>query len=151
MKPLLVFTLDDWRCALHLATVETAYRAVAITPLPSAPDIVLGIVNVRGTVLPIIDLRKCFGLPAKPLSPAHHIIVGHTARRPVALLVDTLEGVVECAEQKIAAADGIVPGMGYVEGVALLDGGMILINDLDNLLSLEQEFMLDGAMAEVAP
>lgn len=147
MTTLLIFTLDDWQCALHISTVERTYRAVAITPLPDAPDIVLGIVNVRGVVLPVVNLRKRFRLPDKDLAPSDHLVIAHTARRPVALVVDGVTGVIECADQDIAAADAIAPGMEYVEGVLRLKDGMILIHDLDKFLSLEEEVALDSAMA----
>ena len=146
MITLLIFTLDDWQCALHISSVERTYRAIAITSLPEAPDIVLGIVNVRGAVLPVINLRKRFRLPKKELVPSNHLVIAHTSRRTVALIVDGVAGVIECAEQEIAAADAIVPGMEYVEGVLKLRDGMLLIHDLDSFLSLEEEVALDRAM-----
>ena len=146
MVTLLTFMLDDRICALPLATVERTDRAVAVTPLPQAPDIVIGIVNVRGVVQPVIDLRRRFRLSSKRLSPNDHLIIGHTSRRPVALLVDSVAGVVECAQQDIAAADAVLPGMEFVSGIVRLKDGMILIHDLDRCLSLEEEAALDRAM-----
>lgn len=146
MIALLVFTLDDWKCALPLSAVERTYRAVAVTALPGAPDIVMGIVNVRGIVHPVINLRGCFRLPQKVLSPSDNLVIGHTSKRPVALVVDGIAGVIECARQEIAAADTILPGMEYVSGVARLRDGMILIHDLDRFLSLEEEAVLDRAL-----
>lgn len=146
MITLLTFMLDDWTCALPIAAVERTYRAVAVTPLPKAPDIVMGIVNVRGMVQPVIDLRRRFQLPPRRLSPNDHLIIGHTSRRSVALVVDSLADVVECTQQDIAAADDILPGMEFVSGIARLKDGMILIHDLDRCLSLEEETALDQAM-----
>lgn len=146
MVTLLTFRLDDWICALPLAAVERTYRAVAVTPLPQAPDIVMGVVNIRGVVQPVIDLRRRFQLPSRRLSPNDHLIIGHTSRRPVALVVDNVAGVVECAQQDIAAADAILPGMEFVSGIVRLKDGMILIHDLDRCLSLEEEAVLDQAM-----
>lgn len=146
MITLLTFMLDDWTCALPIAAVERTYRAVAVTPLPKAPDIVMGIVNVRGMIQPVIDLRRRFQLPPRRLSPNDHLIIGHTSRRSVALVVDSLADVVECTQQDIAAADDILPGMEFVSGIARLKDGMILIHDLDRCLSLEEETALDQAM-----
>ncbi len=146
MTSLLVFTLDDWKCALPLASVERSYRAVAVTPLPGAPAKVMGIVNVHGVVHPVINLRHCFRLPPRALSPADHLIIGHTTRRNVALVVDSIAGVIECARQEIATADTILPGMEYVSGIVRLKDGMILIHDLDSFLSLEEENVLDQAL-----
>lgn len=146
MVALLTFMLDDWKCALPLSAVERTYRAVAVTSLPKAPDVVMGVVNVRGVVHPVIDLRRCFRLPQKTLSPSDHLIIGHTSKRPVALVADNVSNVIECPSQEIAAADAILPGMEYVTGVAKLKDGMILIHDLDKFLSLEDEAALDQAM-----
>lgn len=146
MTSLLVFTLDDWKCALPLSSVERSYRAVAVTPLPGAPAKVMGIVNVHGVVHPVINLRHCFRLLPRALSPADHLIIGHTTRRNVALVVDSITGVIECARQEIATADTILPGMEYVSGIVRLKDGMILIHDLDSFLSLEEENILDQAL-----
>lgn len=140
---LLTFLLDDWKCALDISWVDRAYRAVAVTPVPEAPAIVLGIVNVRGMVLPVVNLRGRFHLPEKQLTSSAHFIVAHTPRRSVVLVVDSIDSVMECDEQDIIAADAILPGMEHVEGVLRLKDGMILIHDLGSLLSLEEEAQLD--------
>ena len=119
---------------------------MAVTPLPGAPAKVMGIVNVHGVVHPVINLRQCFQLPPRALSPADHLIIGHTSRRNVALVVDSIAGVIECARQEIATADTILPGMEYVSGIVRLKDGMILIHDLDSFLSLEEENVLDQAL-----
>jgi purine-binding chemotaxis protein CheW len=146
---LLAFTLDDWRCALELSTVERVYRAVAVTPLPDAPDIVLGVVNVRGVVLPVINIRRRFRLPEKNLTPDNRLIIAHSTGYLVALVVDDVTDVVECAEKDITSAGAIVPGMEYVEGVARLKDGMILIHDLARFLSLEEKAVLEQALEAV--
>ncbi len=143
---LLVFTLDDWRCALELSTVEKVYRAVAVTPLPDAPDIVLGVVNVRGVVLPVVDIRRRFRLPEKNLTPDDQLIVAHSSGRLVVLAVDSVTDVIECSGQDITSASAIAPGMEYVEGVARLKDGMILIHNLARFLSLEEVVALDHAL-----
>lgn len=149
MPALLVFTLNDWRCALPLAAVAATHRAVAVTALPGAPYKVMGIINVRGTVLPAIDLRTCFGFARQPLSPDQHIVLGRTSRRPVALIVDGISGVIECAQDAVAAAGDVLPGLESIEGVVKLEDGMVLIHDLDRFLSLEEAAALDHAMEDI--
>jgi purine-binding chemotaxis protein CheW len=61
--PLVVFTLDARRYAVPLSTVERIIRAVEITPLPQAPEIVLGVINVQGRIIPVVNTRKRFRLP----------------------------------------------------------------------------------------
>lgn len=143
---LLIFRLDNWKCALHISTVDRVYRAVAITALPETPEIVLGIINVRGNILPAINLRSRFHLPPKALTPSAQLIVARMQRRPVALIVDSVEDVIECDEREIVSAHSILPGMEHVQGVLRLKDGMILIQDLDSLLSLEEEALMDKAL-----
>ena len=143
---LLVFTLDDWRCALELSCVERTYRAVAITPLPDAPDVVLGIVNISGVIVPVIDIRLRFGLPSKILTPDDLFIIARASGRPAALIVDEVTGVIECSGKDITSASDIVPGIKHVEGVVRLKDGMILIHDLARFLLLEEKAALEQAL-----
>ncbi len=142
-----VFTLDGQRYALHLFAVERIIRVVEITPLPKAPEIVLGIINVGGQIIPVIDMRKSFRLPERELNLSDVLITAQTSRRTVALVADATGGVIEGSEQGVTAAGEILPHLEYVKGVVKLKDGMILINDLEKFLSLEEEKALDGAMS----
>lgn len=143
---LLIFRLDNLKYALRISSVDRAYSAVAITSLPECPEIVLGIINVHGNVLPVINLRSRFQLPQKTLTPSAYLIAAHTRQRAVVLVVDNVEDVIEYDEQEIISAQSVVPNIGYVEGVIKLKDEMILIHDLDSLLSLEDEAQLDRAL-----
>ncbi|MGC2423551.1 MAG: chemotaxis protein CheW [Nitrospirota bacterium] len=145
---LLVFSLDDKRYALHLTTVQTVVRAVESTPLPKAPDIVTGIVNMHGNVIPLVNVRKRFRLPERDIGLSDHLIVAQTARRAVALIADNVEGVIEHPDEWITAPETIMPQMEYIEGVAKLADGMVLIHDLDRFLSLDEEKALNDALKE---
>lgn len=148
---LLAFALDRQRYALPLSSVENSIRAVEITPLPKAPPIVKGVINVHGRVIPVIDVRKRFGLPQRELGPSDHLIIAHTPKRRVALVVDRVVGVMEKAEQDIVKAEAVVPHTGYVAGVLKLPDGLILIHDLAGFLSLDEETALNNALKESGP
>ena len=143
---LVVFTLDDCRYGLHLAAVERVVRIVDITPLPKAPAIVSGVVNVQGRVIPVVDVRSRFRLPEREPTLSDQLVIARTSRRPVALVADRVTDVVDVPDQDVAAAETILPGMQYVEGVLKLADGMILIHDLGSFLSLEEAVSLDNAM-----
>ena len=145
---LVVFALDEQRYALHLAAVERILRLVEVIPLPKAPDIVLGVVNVHGTVVPVVNVRRRFHLPELEADPTHRLILTHTARRPVALVVDKAEGVIETDRDEVTGAEGILPRLEYVEGVVKLPDGLVLIHDLDLFLSLDEERELERILAE---
>jgi purine-binding chemotaxis protein CheW len=141
-----VFILEAQRYALHLSTVDRVVRAVHITPLSMAPNIVLGIVNMQGRVIPVINMRRRFRLPERGIALTDQLIVARTARRPVALLADAVMDVVECSEEALIAAQSIVPAVEYLEGVVKLMDGLVLVHDLDTFLSLEEEDSLDRAL-----
>ena len=143
---IIIFTLDDQRYGLPLPAVERVVRMVDITPLPKAPDNVLGIINMQGRVIPVINMRRRFRLPEWELALTDQLIIAHTARRPVALVADAVTDVHEYAEQEAVAAQDILPGVEYVAGVVKLENGLILIHDMDKFLSLEEDAQLDRAL-----
>lgn len=141
-----VFILDAQRYALHLSAVDRVVHMVHITPLLKAPDIVFGVVNIQGRVIPVIDVRRRFRLPAREIVLADQLIVAHTARRTVALVADAVMDVVECSEQSLIAAESILPAVEYLEGVVKLKDGLILVHNLDTFLSLEEDNSLYRAL-----
>lgn len=145
-KQLVVFTLDQQRYALYLSTVDRVVLTVEVTPLPKAPAIVLGVINIQGEIIPVINIRKRFHLTDQELKVSDHIVIAHTSRRAVALIVDAVSGILELSEERIVAAERILPRTEYVEGVVKLEDGLVLIHDLDKFLSLGEERELDGAM-----
>jgi purine-binding chemotaxis protein CheW len=143
---LVSFILGEQRYALPLQVVKRVLRVVEITPLPKAPDIVLGVVNLQGKVLPVINLSKRFRLPEREVSLSDQLIVAQTLQRPVALLVDEVTGVIEASTKSVTQSDAILAGTEFISGVMRSHDGMILIHDLESCLSLEEERRLDDAM-----
>lgn len=142
------FKLDDQKYALFLSAVMRIIRVVEITILPKAPEIVLGVINMHGLIIPVFDIRKRFRLPQREIQLDHQLIVGTTSKRTVALLVDSVSDVIDIPEEKIIAGKKILPGMEYVEGVVRTEDGMILIHDLEQFLFLQEEKALHEAMEE---
>lgn len=147
---LVLFSLDAQRYALPLVVVERVLRAVEVTPLPKAPSIVLGVIDVGGRVLPVLNLRQRFGLPEREIAPADQFLMAHASQRPVALAIDEAQGMIERPETEILNAAGIVPGLEHIRGLVKLDGGLVLIQDLERVLSLDEARILNEAMEEVA-
>ena len=146
LSQLVAFTLDGQFYALRLESVESTVRAVEVTPLPKSPEIVLGVINLRGKIVPVLDIRTRFGLPKRQPQLTDHLVVAQTAKRTVAIGVDSVSGVVQRRRQDITKAERIVPGLEYVQGVAKLQDGMLLIHDLDKFLSLDEEKQLQDAL-----
>jgi purine-binding chemotaxis protein CheW len=142
----LAFFLDEQRYALHLSIVEMVARMVHITPLPDAPGIVRGVVNVRGKVVPVVNLRQRFNLPKREILLTDWLIFANTERRLVGLIADAVIGVVECPEDCVIPTDMILPATKYLEGVIKFEDGLVLIQNLGEFLSLEEEKSLDVAL-----
>jgi purine-binding chemotaxis protein CheW len=120
---------------------------VCITPVSSAPDILLGIVNLEGRVIPVVDVRRRFYLPKREISPSDRLIFARAERRCVALVADTVTGVIECSDDSLISGERILPGLRHVQGIIKFEDGLILIHNLDKFLSLEEEASLDLALA----
>jgi purine-binding chemotaxis protein CheW len=140
--------LDERSFCLYLSQVEKVISACEVTPLPGAPEIVLGVINLHGNVIPVVNVRKRFRLADKEIDLSDRLIMARTKTREVALLVDIVGEVIKSFAEKITPAAKIWPSTEFVAGIVKLDGGLILIHDLDSFLSLEEEKILDSAMTE---
>ena len=150
-REVLVFEVAGQTYGLPTDDVRELVRAVAITPLPSAPAVIEGVVNVRGRVLPVLDLRARFHLPARALDPSDHFIVAAAGPRGGILRVDRATHLAMIEEACIQAPETLGPGVDYVAGVAKVDGGMGLIHDLSTFLSAAEAAGLDHALDTVDP
>lgn len=148
LTQLVAFTLDGQQYALRLACVQRIAPVVEPAPLPKAPEIILGVINLQGAILPVLNVRKRFGFEEREIDLSDRLIVARTARRSVALLVDSVTGVVERPKDEITDVDTIVPGAEYLEGVLKLENGILFIHDLDRFLSLDEENRLEDRLAK---
>ena len=105
-------------------------------------------INVQGQIIPVVDVRRRFRLPPRDMALNDRFILVYTVRRRVALLVEAVIGVSELADRDWQTAEQILPGMEYIHGLAKLDDDLVLIYDLDQFLSLDEERLLDVALAE---
>jgi purine-binding chemotaxis protein CheW len=143
----LVFEVSGQRYALPSADVREVLRAVAVVPLPRAPAVVEGVINLRGRLVPVLDLRTRFRLAAKPVGPTDHFLIAQAGERVVALRVDRATDLVQLGEADVEDAKGVVPGAEYVAWMARHADGLILIHDLRTFLSRAES----DALAEALP
>jgi purine-binding chemotaxis protein CheW len=149
-RPLRVvgFSLDRQRYGVGLASVERVLPMVAVSPLPGAPDAVLGAINLHGEVVPVLDIRRRLGFDGRDYGPAARLLVARTARRTVALPVDDVHGIMEIPAETVAPPETVLPGIGHVSGIGALADGLLLIHDLDTFLSIDEERQLDKSLAK---
>ncbi|MDP2364835.1 MAG: chemotaxis protein CheW [Ignavibacteria bacterium] len=148
-KKIVLFSLDEPRYALYLSVVERVVRAVEITPLPKAPEIVPGVINFHGEIITVIDMRRRFNLSAREIKLEDQLIVARTSKRLVALVVDSVIGIRELNHNQIVNAEQAFPFTDYLSGAAKIEGNLILITDLDKFLSLDEESKLEIATREM--
>lgn len=141
-----VFALEGQRYALPLDRVERIIRAVEVTPLPEAPAVVLGVVNVEGRILPVFNLRQRFQLPQRDISPTDSFVIAYTSRREVVVVIDEAIDVIQHEQSSLVSPDSIAPGLEQFKGIIKLDDGLVLIHDLEKLLSPDEEQMLTTAI-----
>ena len=141
-----VFTLDDLKFGLGLSCVERILRIVEITPLPRAPEIVTGVINIQGQIVPVYNIRRRFNLPEGEKSLNYQLIVASTSDHKVAIVADSVSGIVECPRQEMVHAKDVLRGTDYVEGIIKQADGLIIIHDLDKFLSSTEKKKLVTAI-----
>lgn len=139
----LVFELADGRYAVWLAAVVEIVRAVAVVALPGAPPLVEGIVDVHGEVAAVVDLRRAFGLPARPPLALDHFVVVRTPARLLVLRVDRVTGVTAVDPPARVPAAVATPSL---EGSVRLADGLVLVHDADRLVSSAEGATLDALL-----
>ncbi len=143
---LVTFDVSGRRFAIHVAAVRHVVRATAISLLPDAPTIIEGIINVHGTVVPVIALGARFGFEQQALHPEQHFLIAQAGPRDVALRVDRVLDLVSVPAVAIEPIERSAPGAPHVAGVARLPEGVLIIQDLDQVLSLDEGAALDAAL-----
>jgi len=147
---LVVFDLADEHYGVEIGAVESIIKLQTITRVPHAPQFVEGITNLRGTVLPVIDLRKRFGLPIKEATRETRIVVAEMDDTQVGMMVDAVTEVLRVDEEAIEPPSPIVATVdsAFITGIAKLDDGqdgagrLIILLDLAKVLSPEEQSSL---------
>ena len=138
VEKFLIFVLEQRRFALPLPVVEIVTRMVEITPLPKALKGVRGVFSLHGRIIPVLDLRCRFVLPEREIGLTDCLIVARTSKRNVAVIADSVDGLVDVSAPTIPSVD-ILPRMEYLEGVNQIGTDIILIQDLEGFLSPSEE------------
>ncbi len=138
------FRLEDEVYGINVMQVQEVLRVTEIAPVPGAPHYVLGIINLRGNVVTVIDTRERLGLDSKEMEESTRIVIIEADKMVVGILVDAVAEVVDLRTSEIESA----PSVGndesskYIQGVASRDGELLILVDLNKLLS-------DGEWAEL--
>lgn len=133
-KSYIIFALDDQRYALSAKSVKNVIRSVALTYLTEAPDLVLGLLNIGGTFIPVINIREQFDLPQKSIQISDRIIIAEASTYTIAFIADSVEDVVELEQEPLDQSVEIFPGMEkFFIGISRHNGCTVLIYDINTL------------------
>src|SRR5947209_4471059 len=147
----LIFELGGQRFGLPVPDVREIVRAVYPVPLPGAPAVVEGVINLRGRVVPVLDLRRCFRLPPRPIEPTDHLVIASAAGRVVALRVDRALDLARVAADDVDEVAGVGRDGQAVSRVAKLPGDLVLVQDLRAVLSPAEAAALDQSLPAPRP
>jgi len=148
VKQLISFTVGAEEYGLELLRVKEVIRMRQITWLPKAPACVKGIINLRGDVIPIVDLRERFGLQSIEDTAMTRVIVVEVEGRPVGMVVDSASQVVRVPADQFDPPPPMVgrAARGFITGVGKMDGKLIITIDMDRILSTEEMSQIAGSL-----
>ncbi|WP_245187952.1 chemotaxis protein CheW [Frateuria flava] len=144
----LTFSLAGEEYGLDILAVREIRGWTPVTRIPQAPHYVLGVLDLRGTVVPVLDLRLRFGLVRDEYPPTTVTVIVTVAGRPFGVVVDAVSDVVDVQPDQIRP----VPDMGttvdteYLRGLTAVQGRMVLLLDVDKLLHPQDARMLEAAL-----
>ena len=143
---LVLLKVDGQTYALHLEAVDRVLRMVEVTPLPGAPDVVEGVINIQGEVVPVVSIRRRLGLAERAVAAADSLIVARARNRRLAIIAESVLGVVERPADAVVSTGDLARGIEHIEGVLKTSDGLVLIHDLDRFFSPQEEQSLDLAL-----
>ncbi|WP_243367934.1 chemotaxis protein CheW [Fundidesulfovibrio soli] len=147
LMQLVTFSIGEEEFGVDILKVQEIIRMMEITRVPRAPEFVEGVINLRGKVIPIIDLRRRFGLVARSHDKNTRIIVIEINGMIVGFVVDSVSEVLRIPSSTVEPPPPVVSGMEseYISGVGKLEDRLLIMLDLDKLLSHEEQETLSGA------
>lgn len=137
---LVTFRLEDETYGINVMHVQEVLRVTEIAPVPGAPPYVLGIINLRGNVVTVIDTRSRFGLSPGDIDEASRVVIIESEMQVVGILVDSVAEVVELKGSEIDSAPNVgnEESSKFIQGVATSDNNLLIVVDLNKLLSEEE-------------
>jgi purine-binding chemotaxis protein CheW len=145
-RQLVVFQLGAELYGVEIARVHEIIRLQAITRVPRAPAFVEGVINLRGKVIPVVDLRRRFGLPTAEHTRASRIVVVEIGDQVVGIIVDGVSEVLRVSTATVEPPSPVVAGVDseYLQGIAKLPERLVMLLDLDRVLAREERRALDS-------
>jgi len=135
------FRLDNETYGIDVLQVQEVLKVSEITTVPGAPEYVLGIINLRGNVVTVVNTRMRFGLPSAKVDELSRIIIIESGEQVVGLMVDSVAEVVYLQSSEIESAPNFrhEEGAKYIQGVYNREEGLLILVDVTRLLTNEEQ------------
>ncbi len=136
-----IFRLGNEKYAVDILNVGGISEYRDITNVPNAPYFIEGIINLRGDIIPIINLKKRFEIPEKEVDPDTRIIINNIGGKDMGFIVDEASQVVKIEDENIEVAPDIIKGneRAYIHGVGKMGDDIVILLDLEKVLSDEEK------------
>ena len=152
LRQFISFTVAEEEYGLELLGVREVIRVREITRLPLAPSFIRGIINLRGDVIPIIDLRERLGLDAREATAMTRVIVVQVEGRLLGMVVDSASQVVRIPADQIDPPPPVLGGFSqeFITGVGKMDDKLVILLNADAILTVDEKVALSAIDAAVA-
>jgi len=139
------FRVDDREYAVDISRIIEIIYYKPATPLPESPEFVEGVVDLRGTVIPVLDLKKRLHLPAKDTARPNHILIVRFKDKMIGIVVDEVKQVVQVDEGRIQSSQNFIDRTGskYLQGVCKLNDRLVFLLSLETLLTEDEQAALN--------
>ena len=140
------FRLADETYGLNVMQIQEVLRYTEIAPVPGAPDYVLGIINLRGNVVTVIDTRCRFGLPEAEITDATRIVVLEADTQVIGILVDAVAEVIYIRESEIETAPNVgnEESARFIQGVCKRENELVILVEFEKMLTDEEWAEIDA-------
>ena len=147
---LVSFKLSDETYGIEITKIREIILVGAITRVPETPHYIKGLINLRGSVIPVIDLRARFSLCESELTQDSRIMVLNVGRRTIGIVVDSVNEVLRVSQDQISPAPPTVASLGnqYMTGLVRLEEQLLILLDVDRLFGEEATTAMDAAVAK---
>ncbi len=145
---LVSFRLAQEEYGVEITKVQEIILMGEITRVPQTPDYIKGLINLRSTVIPIVDLRLRFGLAQEEATDETRIMVVNVAGKTIGIIVDAVSEVLRIAHEQIAPPPPTVAGLGreYLTGLVKLEHRLLILLDIDKILGHEGSMAVEAAV-----
>jgi len=139
-EQLVVFRLANEYYGVDIGAVNTIIRMQEVTDIPQTPDFVEGVINLRGSIIPVIDLRKRFALPEEDVTKASRIVVVESGGQMIGMVVDAVAETLRLPADAIEPPSPVIAGIDteYLRGVGKQDSRLVILLDLDKVLTARE-------------